>query len=46
MLDGDSPETPPDCGEGEKDVKIQTVSYEVEEEQGPEYEVRDVPKNK
>ncbi|XP_030574791.1 synapse differentiation-inducing gene protein 1-like isoform X2 [Archocentrus centrarchus] len=24
--------------QGEKDVKIQTVSYEVEEEQGPEYE--------
>lgn len=46
-LDGDSPENPPDCGQGEKDVKIQTVSYEVEEEeQGPEYEVRDVPENK
>lgn len=46
VVDGDSPETPLDCGQGEKDVKIQTVSYEVEEEQGPEYEVRDVPKNK
>lgn len=45
-LDGDLPETPLDCGQGEKDVKIQTVSYEVEEEQVPEYEVRDVPKPK
>ncbi|XP_047466099.1 synapse differentiation-inducing gene protein 1-like [Mugil cephalus] len=27
-----------DSTQGEKDVKIQTVSYEVEEEQGPEYE--------
>lgn len=45
VLDGDSPENPLDCGQGEKAVKIQTVSYEVEEEQGPDYEVRDVPKN-
>lgn len=29
-----------DSTQGEKDAKIQTVSYEVEEEQGPEYEVR------
>lgn len=47
VLGGGSPGPPRDCGQGEKDVKIQTVSYEVEEEeQGPEYEVRDVPKNK
>ncbi|TNM95524.1 synapse differentiation-inducing gene protein 1-like [Takifugu flavidus] len=38
VLDGDSPENPLEGEPGEKDVKIQTVSYEVEEEQGPEYE--------
>uniref|UniRef100_H3DJ74 Synapse differentiation inducing 1 like n=1 Tax=Tetraodon nigroviridis TaxID=99883 RepID=H3DJ74_TETNG len=38
VVGGDLPETPLDCGQEEKDVKIQTVSYEVEEEQGPEYE--------
>lgn len=46
VLDRGSPENPLECEQGEKDVKIQTVSYEVEEEQGPEYEVRDVPKSK
>ncbi|KAF0044457.1 hypothetical protein F2P81_003615 [Scophthalmus maximus] len=30
--------------QGEKDAKIQTVSYEVEDEQGPEYEVRGHPR--
>ncbi|XP_068195477.1 synapse differentiation-inducing gene protein 1-like [Antennarius striatus] len=38
LLDGVSPENPVESIKGEKDVKIQTVSYEVEEEQGPEYE--------
>lgn len=42
VLDGDTPENPLEGEPGEKDVKIQTVSYEVEEEQGPEYEVSDV----
>uniref|UniRef100_A0A3Q1AY66 Synapse differentiation inducing 1 like n=1 Tax=Amphiprion ocellaris TaxID=80972 RepID=A0A3Q1AY66_AMPOC len=36
--DGVATENAVDCVQGEKDVKIQTVSYEVEEEQGPEYE--------
>lgn len=40
VLDGVSVENPLDSVQGEQDVKIQTVSYEVEEEQGPEYEVR------
>lgn len=38
--DGVSTENAADSTQGEKDAKIQTVSYEVEEEQGPEYEVR------
>ncbi|XP_068608174.1 synapse differentiation-inducing gene protein 1-like [Brachionichthys hirsutus] len=38
LLDGVSPENPLECIQGEKGVKIQTVSYDVEEEQGPEYE--------
>lgn len=38
--DGVSAENSAESGQGEKDVKIQTVSYEVEEEQSPEYEVR------
>lgn len=37
VLDGVSTENPLDSIQGDK---IQTVSYEVEEEQGPEYEVR------
>lgn len=40
LLDGVSTENPLDSIQGEKEEKIQTVSYEVEEEQGPEYEVR------
>lgn len=44
VLDGVSTENPLDSMQGEKDLKIQTVSYEVEEEQGPEYEVRGHPK--
>lgn len=40
VLDGVSAENTSDGVQGEKDVKIQTVSYEVEDEQGPEYEVR------
>lgn len=40
VLDGGSTENTPGSIQGEKDVKIQTVSYEVEDEQGPEYEVR------
>lgn len=44
-LDGEAAENALDCGQGDKDVKIQTVSYEVEEEQGPEYEVRNVHRN-
>lgn len=41
-VDGVSADNSPDSMQGEKDVKIQTVSYEVEEEQEPghEYEVR------
>lgn len=46
VLDRGSPQNPLECEQGEKDLKIQTVSYEVEEEQGPEYEVRDIPKSK
>ncbi|XP_041827046.1 synapse differentiation-inducing gene protein 1-like [Melanotaenia boesemani] len=38
VSDGVSTENTGDQTQGEKDVKIQTVSYEVEEEQGPEYE--------
>lgn len=38
--DADATEILLDSTQEEKDVKIQTVSYEVEEEQGPEYEVR------
>lgn len=45
VLDGESPENPLEGEPGEKDVKIQTVSYEVEEEQGPEYEVSDGSKS-
>lgn len=40
VLDGVSTENTLGGIQGEKDVKIQTVSYEVEDEQGPEYEVR------
>lgn len=40
VMDGVSAENCLDSAQGEKDVKIQTVSYEVEDEQGPEYEVR------
>lgn len=42
VSDGVSAENPLDSSQGEMDVKIQTVSYDVEEEQeqGPEYEVR------
>lgn len=40
VLDGGSTENTLDSIQREKDVKIQTVSYEVEDEQGPEYEVR------
>lgn len=36
--DGVSPQNPADGPQGEKELKIQTVSYEVEDEQGPEYE--------
>lgn len=36
--DADATEILLDSTQEEKDVKIQTVSYEVEEEQGPEYE--------
>lgn len=39
VLDGVSSEYPLDCTQGEKDVKIQTVSCDVEEEHVPEYEV-------
>lgn len=39
VLDGVSTDNHLDSMQGEKDLKIQTVSYEVEEEQGPEYEV-------
>lgn len=44
--DGLSAENPLDGLQGEKDVKIHTVSYEVEEEQGPDYEVRAHAKRK
>lgn len=40
VLDGAAKENPPDGEQTEKDSKIQTVSYEVEDEHGPEYEVR------
>lgn len=40
VSDGLSAENLIDGSQGEKDAKIHTVSYEVEEEQGPEYEVR------
>lgn len=40
VLDGGSTENTLDSIQGEGDVKIQTVSYEVEDEQAPEYEVR------
>lgn len=46
VSDGVSTENPLDSIQGEKDAKIQTVSYEVEEEQGPEYEVRGHTKEK
>lgn len=45
VLDGVSTEDSQDSVAGEKDVKIQTVSYDVEEEQGHEYEVRGHRKN-
>lgn len=38
--DGASTENPLGGTQAEKDAKIQTVSYDVEDEQGPEYEVR------
>lgn len=45
--DGVSTENTVDSAQEEKDAKIQTVSYEVEEEQqGPEYEVRGHMKGK
>lgn len=41
VSDGVSTENTGESTQGEKDVKIQTVSYEVEEEHCPEYEVSD-----
>ncbi|KAF6731651.1 Synapse differentiation-inducing gene protein 1-like [Oryzias melastigma] len=38
VTDAISAENTDRVAQGEKDVKIQTVSYEVEEDQGPEYE--------
>lgn len=40
-LDGAAKENPPAGEQTEKDSKIQTVSCEVEDEHGPEYEVRE-----
>lgn len=44
-LDGAAKENPPDKEQTEKDSKIQTVSYEVEDEHGPAYEVREHHRN-
>lgn len=43
VLDGAAKENPPAGEQTEKESKIQTVSYEVEDEHGPEYEVRERP---
>lgn len=45
VLDGADKENPPDGEQVEKDLKIQTVSYEVEDEHAPEYEVSEHYRN-